>query len=393
MTIGQTQPVGPSSTELLERVACLGPEIEEAATDIAAQRRLPDALVEDLRSAGVFRMPMPASWGGPELDPLSQIRVLEELAYHDASVAWVGMICCDGGYYTGFLPDEAAARELYPTLDELTSGWLSPGGRATRVEGGWSVSGRWQFGSGILHADRIVGGMLGFDDGELVTGPDGSPRLLVGFLPTSEVEIHDTWYTTGLAGSGSNDYSVREVFVPDEHVFCPLEVGHRDGPLYRYHGWFFTKLVGVAIGAGRRAIDELRALAETKIAPPSMQPIKHEYRIQVEVARAEADLAACRALTDATLGEVWSSLVAGDRPTTAQRAAIGALGIWVTQTVKAMVDRLCAEAGTAAIYTGAPLERIRRDLTTMSHHLAGQARTYQTVGQLHLGLPTQFPIF
>jgi alkylation response protein AidB-like acyl-CoA dehydrogenase len=207
------------------------------------------------------------------------------------------------------------------------------------------------------------------------------------------VEIHDTWYTTGLAGSGSNDYSVSEVFVPDEHVFCPLEVGHRDGPLYRYHGWFFTKLVGVAIGTGRRAIDELINLADNKIAPPAMHPIKHEYRIQVEVARAEADLAACRALTDATLEEVWDSLVAGDPPTTAQRAAIGALGIWVTQTVKTMVDRICAEVGTASIYAGAPLERIRRDLTTMSHHLAGQTRTYQTVGQLRLGLPTQFPIF
>ncbi len=379
--------------EILRRARALGPRIEEVADGIAADRRLPDDLVEELRSTGVFRMPMPKAWGGPEVDPVSQLRVFEELAYHDTAVGWISMICCDGGYYTGFLRDEVAARELYPDLDHITSGWLSPVGRANVVDGGYRVTGRWQFGSGVLHADRVVGGMLAFRDGELVVGDNGIPRLLVGFLPNDDVEIHDTWYTLGLAGTGSNDYSVDDVFVPDEHVFSPFEPGHRSSPLYQYHGWFFTKMVGVVIGAGRRAIDELRSLAETKVAPPTFQPIKNEYRIQVAVGRAEADLAAARALSAHTLGSMWNTLCDGDPPSMRQRADVGAMGIWVTQTIKRMVDDLCDEAGTSAVYSSNRLERLRRDTTTMSHHLAGQNRTYQTVGQMHLGLPASFPIF
>ena len=219
------------------------------------------------------------------------------------------------------------------------------------------------------------------------------PEIRAVFLPTDEVVVHDTWHTTGLCGTGSNDYSVREVFVPAEAAFSPLGPGHRPEPLYQYHGLFFTKLVGVALGCGRRAIDEFRALADTKLSLPSLQPINREYRVQVALAESVADLDAAWALTERTFDDLWATLTEGGELTMDQRAGVGALGVWVTQGVRRLVERLCTEAGTAAVYRDSPLERIRRDMITMTSHLAGQQKTYQLVGQLRFGLPPAFSIF
>lgn len=383
----------PTAGKMLDQVRALAPTIEEDADTIEAERRLTPRVLAGLRAAGLFRMPMSTEWGGPELGPLEQVQVLEEIAYHDASTAWVAMICCDGGYYAAFLRDPVAARELYPDLDLLTSGWLTPAGRAEVVAGGYRVSGRWSFGSGILHAERIVGGCTVWRDEQLEVDAHGRPRLIVAYLPTELVTVHDTWFTTGLRGTSSNDYSVDDVFVPATHTFSPFDVPTRQAPLYGYHGLFFAKVVAVPLGLLRRAIDELKHLAETKLAMPSMQPIKSEARVQVALAAAQADLDAAWGLVERSLGGVWATLEAGGRPTIDQRAAIGAMSIWVVQTVKAAIDAICEEAGTAAAFRGNRLERLRRDATTITHHVVGQRRTYQTVGQMLLGLPPELPIF
>ncbi len=376
---------------IFDRVAALGPAIDSASDEVEAGRCLPGPLLDALRDTGVFRMPMPAAWGGPELDPVTQNHILEEIAFHDAAVGWIAMICCDGGYYAGFLDDDATARALFCDLDLMTSGWVVPAGHAELVDGGYRVTGRWQFGSGICHADRVVGGCLLYRDGELVI-EDGQPVYRVLFLPREHVGIHDTWSTHGLAGSGSHDYSVNDVFVPTEHAFSPLSVGGRQEPLYRYHGFFFAKLSAVAIGSARRAIAELVDLAGQKIQPPTFQPIANEYRVQVALAEATAALAAARALADHTLGETYATLLAGDDLTLDQRADVGAMMVWVVQTARDIVDSMCAEAGTDSIYRTNRLERIRRDVTTITHHIGGQRKTYQIVGQMRLGIEPSFSI-
>ncbi|MBK5287405.1 MAG: acyl-CoA dehydrogenase family protein, partial [Acidimicrobiia bacterium] len=159
---------------ILENARQLGPMIEASASAIDRDRRLPDDLVEAMRRAGIFRIAFPRSWGGPEMPILDQARLVETLAYHDASTAWVAMICSDSGHYAARV-EESVARELYPQMDLLTSGLLYPVGQARRVDGGFRVTGRWQFGSGCLHADRIVGGCLVFDGDAPVIDADGLP--------------------------------------------------------------------------------------------------------------------------------------------------------------------------------------------------------------------------
>jgi alkylation response protein AidB-like acyl-CoA dehydrogenase len=368
---------------ILANARALGPAIEAAADEIARQRRLPDDLVAAMRRAGIFRIAFPRDWGGPEMDILRQCELMEILGYHDASTAWVAMICSDSGHYA-MRVEAGAARELYPEIDLLTAGWLAPVGQAQRVDGGFRVSGRWQFGSGCLHADRMIGGCILLEDGAPVI-TDGRPEFRCVWLPTNDVEIHDVWYTIGLAGSGSNDYSVRDVFVPEARAFHPFRVGARPEPLYRYHGFFFANLPAVALGCARRMVDDLRDLAARKMTMPAMQLMKDEYRVQVALADATARLGAARAYQDDRLGVLWAALCRGDAPTLEMRAGVGLMSVHAIQTALQVAEIVCEAAGTTAVYASGPFERRRRDLTTISAHLVGQRRAFQTAGQLLFG--------
>ena len=372
------------SDTILANARTLGPAIESAADAIARDRRLPGDLIESMRRAGIFRIAFPRAWGGPEMDILQQCELMEILGYRDASAAWVAMICSDSGHYAARV-EESVARELYPDLDLLTAGWLAPVGQAHRVEGGFKVSGRWQFGSGCLHADRLIGGCLVLENGAPVMGDANLPEFRVVWLPTDAVEIHDTWYTTGLAGSGSNDYSVKECFVPEARSFHPFRVGARPEPLYRYHGFFFANLPAVALGCARRMIDDLRALALHKMVMPAMQLMKDEYRVQVALADATARLGAARAYQNERIGAVWDTLLRGDTPSLEQRAGIGLMSVHAIQSALQVADIVCEAAGSTALYAASPFDRRRRDLMTIACHIVGQRRAFQTAGQLLFG--------
>jgi alkylation response protein AidB-like acyl-CoA dehydrogenase len=378
--------------EILARARALAPEIRAAADGVEAERRIPEALLARLIEAGVFRIAMPRAWGGPEMDPLAQIELVEELARADASVAWVVMITSDSGFYSAWL-DETVARAMYPSLDARTAGQLFPAGQAHVVQGGLRVSGHWAFGSGSLHADWLVGGCLLFEDGKPRIGPRGLPEWRVVYLPPAEVEILDTWRTTGLAGSGSHDYRAQDVFVPAERTFDVLSPPRRSGPLYGYHGLFFSNLPGVPLGLARAAVDEVTRLAREKRVPPLMALLRDEYRVQEAVAEAEGILQSARAFVFDVMGEAWRTLSAGDPLSGAQRARVGLMMVHSVRASRQVVQLMYDTAGSAAIYRRNPLDRQLRDMLTVSAHVVGQRKAYAMVGQVMLGLEPPFTYF
>ena len=297
-----------SGVEILAAARALAREIESRAAEIAALRRLPADLVAKLKSAGVFRMPMPRAWGGPEMAPRAQVEVIEVLSAADPSVGWCAMIGSDAGFYSAFLEDEPA-RKLFPDLDCVTAGLIQPAGQARRTDGGYRVSGRWAFGSGCTHADVIAAGCIVLEDEKPVITKRGLPESRVVMAPASSWRILDTWYTTGLAGSGSNDYTVDGLFVPAEHSFSLFDAPRRREPLYAFNGMFFANMHGVPLGLARRAIDTVRALAAQKRGLPEFVLLKDLPRVRGALARAEMMLGAARAYTYETLDSVWASLV------------------------------------------------------------------------------------
>ena len=379
--------------EIFERVAALRPRIRSFEAEITEKRRLPTDLVEDLRATGVFGMAMPASWGGPELPVLEQLPIIEELSYANASVGWCAMIGCDSGYYSAFL-DEGVARELYPSLDLITAGLAMPACSATEVDGGYEVSGRWKFGSGVTHADRIVGGAMILDrDGAFLPGEGALPKFRTLFLPVDQVEIVDTWHTTGLEGSGSNDYAVEGAFVPAEHAFYPLGATHRDGPLYRLPWWFIVKLAAVPLGIGRRAIDDLCEIAETKLVFPAFVMLRDESRTQQAVARAEAMVGSAKAYVWDVVGAVWDQVAASGEADPRARARVRLAMHNAAFVSRDAVALLYDTATTTAVYQPSALDQALRDLTTICQHITLTSRNLDPIGKALLGLDAGAPMF
>ena len=372
------------SAEIVENTRKLAPKVAARADEIARLRRLPADLVAELKAAGVFRMPMPAAWGGPEMTPRAQNEVIEILSAADASVGWCAMIGSDAGFYAAFL-EEGAARALYPDLDMVTAGMIQPAGRAVRVPGGYRVSGRWGFGSGSTHADVIVGGCIVYEGEQPVLDARGLPVWRVMMAPASSWRVLDTWYTTGLAGSGSNDYTTDDLFVPEAHTFSLLEPVRRNEPLYAFPGMFFINMHGVALGIARRAIDVVHALAEQKTLVPELVLMKNVPRVRSALSRAEGQLAAARAYTYETMDRVWSALCAGKGLSRELRLHVAMSRVNAFQTARDVTQAMMDTAGSSSIYASSPLDRLVRDAITVRTHIAVQERLLEPIAALAVG--------
>jgi alkylation response protein AidB-like acyl-CoA dehydrogenase len=383
--------IGPplDGSAILANAHRIAPLLRERAAEVEAARRLTPPVVDALRDSGVFRMTMPRSWGGPEVDLLTQVEILEVLSRADASAGWCAMIGSDSGLYSASL-DDADARELYPELDAVTAGWVIPAGTLEVAEHGYRLSGRWSFGSGSTHADVISAGALVTENGVPRPGPDGQPQWRIALLPAGEVRVHDTWHTTGLCGSGSNDYSVDGVFVAAGHTFTFDEV-KRDGTLYRWPGLFIANAVAVPLGAAADALDVAMDVLAGKILMPGMTPARDEARVRVGVARAQAMVGSARSYVHDTFGGFWAVLEAGDEPTFAARAAMAGCYAHTITTCRDAVQLLVETVGTAAIQRGSTLERNNRDLITMGQHLMAQVQMREWAGGLWFGRPAALP--
>ena len=258
---------GPNDSPILHAAIALGPQIRSASAEIERGRRLPSGIYEAMKASGIFGMAMPSAWGGPELDPLTQFRVLEALAMAEGSVGWCGMINCDSGYGSAFL-DQDVARSMYPDILVATAVAATPTGQAVPTAGGYRVSGRFPFASGCQHSEWLWLGCVVAEDGAPRVDQHGVPETRQCFLKTSQCEVIDTWDTTGLRGTGSNDLLAKDVFVAAEHTFSFQDpyVVKRPGPLYAFPFLFIGKVGAPALGIARHALDALMTSAAEKPA-------------------------------------------------------------------------------------------------------------------------------
>ncbi len=361
---------------------------DEAAGNERA-RRLSPASVEALASTGVFRMAMGRRLGGPELDPVAQIELLESISTADPSAGWCAMIGSDGGYATAHL-DESVAREMYPSLDVPTALNANPGGQATVVDGGFELRGRWPFGSGSTHSAWlflhafVVGG-----DGAMRMLPSGLPDMRMLAVAGPDVTIVDTWDTTGLAGSGSHDIEVHGVFVPTERTYSLLGAEAVDpAPLYRHPWMFFVNIAAVPLGVGRAAVAEAARVAAGKVALGSMTTAAEDPVVAIAMARAEVLVASARAYLLDTVTDVWAAILEGaDHAPAWVRFRLATTNAF--HAVKEAVGLLYEALGTSGIYRRSLLDRWYRDIATMTQHTLAQTKTLVPAGRALLGLDPQ----
>lgn len=387
MTTISTPAAALSAAEILMRAKALAPVLRERSEEFERARRLPVDVVEMLRETGVFGMTFPRERGGPELTSAEQTEVVEALSYGDASAGWCASIGSCTGLYCAFLTG-AAGREMFPGLGEITAGMLFPLGRADRVPGGYRLSGRWTFGSGITHCDWVISGAFVYREGKPDPSPDGrdphDSRLFL--VPRRDAEVIDTWHTTGLAGSGSCDYTITDVFVPEDHTLTFGAVHGGPSPLAQPES-FMRAVVGVPLGVARAALDHVRDVVRARVDRATGASWAEDYRTQVTLAGCEADFNATRDGAYGALHRQWEVLSAGgmDDLTPDERAALPLSRLHAFRTARSIVTRLYDLLQTGSIHRSGPLDRWLRDTTTLCQHLFAQDRILQSAGAHLLG--------
>lgn len=354
-------------------VAALGSEFADRSE---ADRRLARVVVDEASAAGLFHLCLPARDGGisPTLTEVAEI--LAVLGHGDGALGWCSMISSTTCGLAAFLPADTA-HEIFSSSSAV-GGVFAPNGRAEISDDGFRVSGRWQWGSGSSHSDWLLAGAMA-EEG----------RRLSCLVPVGDAEIHDTWHTVGLRGTGSNDFSLEGVHVPGGHV---IEVGRSpllvDDPLARFPT--FTMLAvgvaAVAIGIGRRAIDEAVAISADRTPQFSTRRLADTGAAQAELARSEARWGAARAYLFDTIGVAWDRLVAGDEVTLEHRVRIRSAAAHAVGEVVATVDAMFALCGGSAVYDSSVLGRCLRDAHVIPQHIMVSPRLHETLGKFFMGV-------
>jgi alkylation response protein AidB-like acyl-CoA dehydrogenase len=384
MTASKTRAVGSH----LERARELVGSIRAAREEIDALGRLPDGVVAAIRDAGLFRMAVPASIGGGEVDALEFALVAEEIGRADGSAAW----CVVQGAISGTLAaymEPGAAAEVFGAPDVVfAAGTPTPAmGRAQRVPGGYRVSGSYGFASGCRHATGVVARCHVYDeDGR--QEPDGGAPWINFLVPIEEATLSATWDVRGLRGTSSDTYTVEDAFVPERFAVRFSQRPHEEGRLYRVGDLQLAHLAFASAGLGMAAdaLDELVALAGGKRVGWTSKSLAESAATQVEVARAAAKLDAARALRDQTAAAMWEAAASPGRATPLERARFRLAMLHAVDTSVEVVDTCYRLSGTSGIFAGSAIQRHFQDVNVLSQQILGRWSYYETVGRALLGL-------
>ena len=376
------------TTESLQQAAAgLTGLARELAPTTEANRRLPEELVGALRASGLLRAGAPAAIGAPEAPPAVTLECAETLARGDASAGWCVSIAATSSLLAGWLPAEGLA-ETFADADTVAAGIFAPSGRARPVGGGYRVSGRWAFCSGISHSDYLFGGCV-------VQGEqDEQPTMRTMGMPTSELEILDTWHTSGLRGTGSHDTVAEDVFVPAHRSLSLLELPTSDAALYRFpiFAFFALSISAAALGNARGAIEDLIELAAVKVGQGSSRTLAQRPSTWSAVAQAEASLRAARAFYYQAIDEAWQaaqSTPPGQPVPVALRTGLRLAGTHAVRTAAEVARSMCDLGGGAAIYERSPLQRRLRDAQTATAHFQVNPGIWELTGRILLDQPTE----
>lgn len=375
---------------LLDAVESVSDTVSACADEAERIGTLPRAAVDAIRDAGLFALKLPRELGGAEADPVMQTEVIEALSYADAAAGWCLMIGATAiGRPGAFLHDEAIAHIFkggrVPTASTITM----PAGRAIPVDGGYMLSGRWSFLSGVPHSEWICAGALAYENG------DDAPTSLSLVFPTSVAHIHNNWQVAGLRGTGSNDVSVSELFVPKAFTWdSSCWQSQRGGALYRMGrpGFVVNEHAGFALGVAQRALDEIVASAPAKRRgnPPTSLADRQAFR--GDIGGCDLRLRAARSLSLEVFGRAFDIACGGSIPDNTVQAEMRATSKFATDVALDVVTTAFRYAGGSAIYNESILQRCLRDINAAAQHFMVSSTALEHHGAALLGVPDIAPM-
>jgi alkylation response protein AidB-like acyl-CoA dehydrogenase len=371
-----------SITGFLEALEDMRPLVAARRGSFDSERRLPDDVFRALADAGLFRLWLPRSLGGAELTPHEFMDVVEAAAALDGSIGWLvgngGGMSRAGGYLS-----PAAAQRMFSDPRAFVVSATGAVGSVEPVAGGWKVSGRWPFGSGAAHATHFMG--LAAIGGQ--PGPDHP--LMFCYVPRNVVTIHDTWHVSGLRGTGSSDWEVKDVFVPADHVHLFLNhTPDSPGILYRMPpvSVFAWTVAVVPLGIARGVWNSFVVLAQRHARLGTSAMLGDRETIQSLIGRADADIRSARAFLSEAMTDLALATDLGGDDLVHARASLRIAATHAAETAVSVVCKLAAEAGASTLFETSTIERAVRDVQAAARHIAMSSANYIVAGRIALGL-------
>ena len=378
---------------LVERARALQPLIAREADEIERTRRLTPALTTALIENGLYRVLLAQSFGGAEapLDVFMQMQ--EEVAKADASTAWCLGQCAVCAMIAAYLEPDAA-NEIFNTPPGILA-WGAIAHEVKAVPGGYMANARWDFASGSRQASWLGAHVRVVEaDGTPRKKKDGSPEIRTILFPVTSATMYDVWDVIGLKGTGTDSYSVDNLFIPEKFAALrddPNAVREK-GPLYKLttNAVFSMGFAATALGVARATLDAAIELSRSKI-PQGLGVMRENTAVQGLIGRTEARLRAARAYLYATASEVWRDLERGDPVTEAHRIALRIAATWTIHQSTSVVDVAYHMAGATAVFAANPFERRFRDMHTIAQQIQARDTHYEDAGRAILSARLQKP--
>jgi alkylation response protein AidB-like acyl-CoA dehydrogenase len=367
----------------LAAIASLTPLFRAEAAEADRRCRLTEAVARAMVEQRLYRLWIPRAYDGEELPLPESLLVFEAASRADGSAGWAVTIGTGGGLFAAVLEEEAA-KEIFSRPDALIAGSGSAGGQAVREAGGYRASGRWAYASGAHQATCFTANCIVQDQ----HGPDGGPLIRAMAFEPGDVEIIETWTTSGMRGTGSHDFSAGPCFVPARRTFSVFTDKPRvDGPLYRFPFASIAEasFAAVALGIGRHAMDEFTAIARTKRPRGSPEPLSRLAGARVRAAEAEITLVAARSAFLAITSEAWDVVAGGGTLDARGQAMVKLASIHAATSACRAADLVCEVAGTGQLRMDEPLGRCWRDVHAVSRHALLSPAGMEAAGAVLLG--------
>ncbi len=354
------------------------------AAEAEANATLPAATVDALYQSGILALKLPTELGGAEADPVTQLDVIEAVSRIDPSAGWcvmIGATCV--GLPGAFLPDEAVAQMFAGGRVPRAAAAFRPAGKATPVDGGYRVTGRWPFASGIRHSDWVWAGALVSRD------EAAPPELRMVAFPTAQAKVHDNWDVVGLRGTGSCDFSVSDLFVAEAFSWDPLGPElRRGGPVYRMGIPAFVahEHSAFALGVARRALDAILEESLSKYRG-YVDPTRTAGRpsFQRAVGLCDLQLRAARALVVELLEEAWCEVCREGVVSPPLQAKLRASAAYATEVAVDVTTQAFRHGGGSAVFSSGVLQQCLRDVNAGAQHFMVSESAYEIHGRFTLG--------
>jgi alkylation response protein AidB-like acyl-CoA dehydrogenase len=379
--------------DLVERARALQPLISREADEIERTRRLTPAVTSALIENGLYRVLLPQSLGGIEAPLEIFMQMQEEIAKADASTAWCLGQCSVCAMTAAYL-DADAADEIFNTPPGILA-WGAIAHEAHAVPGGYKASARWDFASGSRQASWLGAHVRVVEaDGSQRKKPNGAPEIRTILFPVTSATMYDVWDVIGLKGTGTDSYSVDNLFIPDKFAALRDDPSacREKGPLYKLttNAVFGMGFAATALGVARATLDAAIELARSK-QPQGLAAMRENNAVQGLIGRTEATLRAARAYLYATAAEVWRDLSRGDPVTEAHRIALRIATTWTIHQSAAVVDTAYHMTGATAVFAANPFERRFRDMHTIAQQIQARDSHYEDAGKVMLSARLSTP--